>query len=52
MPKDFNRCVSEGGRVRTLELSSGRYMHICYDKNGKSHHGEIHEKKKEKKKIK
>ena len=41
MPKDFDMCVQEGGRVRTMPLSKGRHMRICYDKMGKSHAGEI-----------
>ena len=45
MPKDFEVCVSEGGRVRTMPLSKGRYMRICYDKAGKSHAGEVKTKK-------
>lgn len=45
MPEDFDRCVSEGGRVRTKQLSDGRYIHICFDKNGKSHAGEVKEVK-------
>jgi len=40
MPKNFERCVAQGGRVRTLKLSSAKYMHICY-LNGKSYHGEV-----------
>ncbi len=46
MPTDFDRCVKEGGRVRTKDLGKGRYMHICWDKNGKSHAGEEKTKKK------
>ena len=45
MPADFQRCVDEGGRVRTKQLSDGRYIHICWDKKGKSHAGEVREKK-------
>jgi len=41
MPADFERCVDEGGRVRTIKPKSGKIMHICYDKNGKSHAGEV-----------
>lgn len=41
MPKDFTMCVKNGGRVRTLKLPKGKFMHICYDKNGKSHSGEV-----------
>ena len=41
MPADFDACVKEGGRVRTMKIKGGRYMHICYDKAGKSHAGEV-----------
>ena len=50
MPKDFERCVANGGRVRTKKLSSGRYMHICF-LNGKSYAGEVKTKKKNIKKT-
>lgn len=53
MPKDFERCVKEGGRVRTVSgpnklfgLKKGEYRHICF-LNGKSFLGEIKTKKKE-----
>ncbi len=45
MPRDFERCVKEGGRVRTIKLKGGKYLHICYDKQGKSHSGEVKTKK-------
>jgi len=45
MPADFDACVAAGGRVRTLKVGKGKYMHICYDKEGKSHAGEVKEKK-------
>ena len=45
MPADFNKCVAEGGRVRTKKLSKGRYIHICF-KDGKSHAGEVKTKQK------
>ena len=44
MPKDFDECKAEGGRIRTMPLSKGRYMHVCYDKAGKSHAGEVKQK--------
>jgi len=51
MPKSFERCVAEGGRVRTVKgkrfgLKENEYRHICF-KDGKSFMGEV--KKKEKK---
>lgn len=45
MPKEFDDCVKNGGRVRTKNLKNGRYMKICYDKEGNSHPGEIRKKK-------
>jgi hypothetical protein len=46
MPKDFEKCIREGGRVRTIPVKGHKdeYMHICYDKNGKAHAGEIRKK--------
>lgn len=41
MPADFERCVAEGGRVRTVKPNPGTYIHVCYDKSGKSHTGEV-----------
>ena len=46
MPADFDKCVAEKGRVRTITLKGGRFMRICYDKNNKSHAGEVREKEK------
>ena len=48
MPKDFDKCVKDGGKVRTKKLKGGKYIHICYDKNGKSHAGEVKENLKHK----
>lgn len=45
MPKDFTDCVAKGGRVRTIKISDGRYMRICW-LDGKSFHGEVKTKKK------
>ena len=44
MPKEFQDCVDNGGRVRRKTLSDGRYINICY-KDGKSYAGEVREKK-------
>jgi len=44
MPADFDRCVREKGRVRTITLKGGKYIHVCY-KGGKSYSGEVKEKK-------
>lgn len=45
MPKDFDNCVKNGGRVRTKKLKDGKYIHVCF-LNGKSYAGEVKEKKK------
>lgn len=44
MPKKFELCISNGGRVRTKVLSGGRYMPICIPKGraGRSVAGEVH----------
>ena len=40
MPEAFDRCVKDGGRVRTKSLPGGKYIHICF-KGGKSFAGEV-----------
>ncbi|MCK5019128.1 MAG: hypothetical protein KAS32_18855 [Candidatus Peribacteraceae bacterium] len=47
MPKGFDKCVLDGGRVRTIAVkgSPNKYMRVCYDKAGKSHAGEVKTKK-------
>ena len=45
MPEDFLRCKAEGGRIRTMPIKGGRFAHICFDKNGKSHMGEVRQSK-------
>lgn len=44
----FEKCIREGGRVRTKSLGGGKYMHLCF-KDGKSFAGEIKTKKTKKK---
>ena len=46
MPADFDICVAEGGRVRTKKVGKNKYIHICWDKAGKSHAGEVKTKEK------
>jgi hypothetical protein len=45
MPKDFEKCVaSKGSRTRTVKpkgKGSPEYLHVCFDKQGKSHAGEV-----------
>lgn len=40
MPKLFNECIKNGGKVRTKDIGNGKYMHICF-LNGKSYAGEV-----------
>ena len=54
MPKDFERCQQQGGKMRTMSgpnkmmrLEHNQYMHICI-MGGKVHRGEIKTKKKKK----
>ena len=44
MPADFEKCVADGGRVRTKTLGKNEYQRICY-KDGKSFAGEVKTKK-------
>lgn len=55
MPANFEKCVRMGGRVRTVKgpnkmmgMEKGQYIHVCFDKNGKSHMGEVKTKEKKK----
>lgn len=50
MPKDFDKCVKRGGRVRTVSAGE-EYFHMCYDKEG-SHKGYTKKKKSSKRKGK
>lgn len=38
MPASFDRCVAEGGKVRTKRLNADEYAHVCV-KGGKSYMG-------------
>lgn len=40
MPAEFNKCVKDGGRVRTKRVNKEEYMHVCFI-NGKSYAGEV-----------
>lgn len=48
MPKDFTQCVNKGGKTRTKKLKGNKYIHVCKDKSGKWHSGEVKEAKKKK----
>jgi len=50
MPADFERCVKEGGRVRTISgqskhfgLEKGEYVRVCF-LNGTMYRGEVKKK--------
>lgn len=45
MPKEFDECVREGGKVRTKKLKGGKYIHLCFEKDGESHAGEVKKRK-------
>ncbi len=45
MPRAFEDCVKNNGRVRTKKLSGGRYIKICFI-GSKSYAGETHTKQK------
>lgn len=45
MPRDFEKCVREGGRVRTKKVNQNEYMHICFSPKGKSYAGEVKKRK-------
>jgi len=46
MPAGFERCIRQGGRVRTIKPKPGRYLHVCY-LGGKSYSGEVKHTKEE-----
>lgn len=42
MPADFDKCVKDGGKVITKIIKPNvNYMHVCYDKAGQSHSGDV-----------
>lgn len=43
MPKEFDNCRKHGGKIRTISLKGGKYMHVC-SLNGKTYKGEVKEK--------
>lgn len=45
MGKEFDNCVSKGGRVRTLSRGKNKFQRICF-RGGKSFAGEIKTRKK------
>ena len=51
MPADFDKCVRDGGKVRTVSgprkdqgIAAGEYVHYCIDKSGTTHRGEVRKK--------
>ena len=44
MPEDFMECARKGGKIRTKHMGKGKYAHVCI-LNGKTHMGEIKDKK-------
>lgn len=45
MPKAFEDCVKNNGKVRTKTLSKGRYQRFCI-LDGKTYAGEVKKKQK------
>ena len=48
-PAKFNKCVREGGRVRTIKPKgegSRTYIRVCYPKSGSPVSGEVKKRKK------
>lgn len=41
MSQDFIDCVKNGGRVVSKKLKNGKYIKVCYDKEGTAHNGEV-----------
>lgn len=39
MPQPFEKCIADGGRVRSKQVDKDTYVPICY-LNGKSYAGE------------
>jgi len=46
MPADFEKCRAEGGNITTKKINAKEYIHLCWDKSGKSHAGEVKKYKK------
>ena len=44
MPAAFNRCIKNGGKVRTKSLPGDKYYHVCI-LNNKVYRGEVKKKK-------
>ena len=38
MPKAFDTCRKNGGKIRTVNLKGGKYVHVC-SLGGKSYRG-------------
>lgn len=48
MPKkEFIDCMKAGGKMVRKQLKNNRYIDICYDKEGKSHPGDVRVLKKQ-----
>lgn len=48
MPKGFDKCVANNGKVRTIKLSDNKYRHVC-TLGDKKYYGHIKTKKKKRK---
>lgn len=50
MSQAFLKCVRDGGKVITKKIDKNKYMHICYNNEGRSFPGEIKYKESSKEK--
>ena len=45
-PAEFEKCVANGGRIRTKKLKGNKFIRLCYPKGGGSSvAGEVKQKK-------
>jgi hypothetical protein len=52
MPKEFNKCRKQGGKIRTKKLKGDKYMKVCVrpkgkkgPRGGRTVGGEVHKSK-------
>lgn len=52
MPKGWEKCIKQGGKIRTIsgpdskwKVPKGKYRHICFLPDGKTHRGHLKTKK-------
>ena len=45
MYKDYDEAIREVGKFKIKKIGNNKYVHICYDKNGKEYIGPVFTKK-------